>query len=57
LCVGKSGGSSKVSAIDVRTEEEHYNAVFKEEIFQLVFHPSGKYLFLTAEDGKLIVLE
>jgi WD40 repeat protein len=57
VVVGKSGNSSTISAIDVRSEIADYKSVLKEEIFKVVFHPSGKYLFLTAENGKLIILE
>lgn len=57
VCVGKSSNSSVISAIDVRNEEVHYKAVVKEDIYEIVFHPNGKFLLLTAENGKLIILE
>lgn len=57
VCISKNGSNSVVSAIDVRAQEVHFSAVFKEELFEHIFHPNGKYIFLAAENGKLVVLE
>ena len=46
-----------ITIIDVKAIAVLKSVAVKEQLFALVFHPSGKHLLVAAEGGKLIIFK
>ncbi|KAI6193092.1 hypothetical protein M3Y96_00981400 [Aphelenchoides besseyi] len=58
VCASRNhNGDSVLVTFDCRMRELNYSSEFKEQIYEIAFHPSGNYIFLTMNGGKVAICE
>ncbi|KAI6223880.1 hypothetical protein M3Y95_00823300 [Aphelenchoides besseyi] len=58
VCASRNhNGDSVLATFESRTRELAYSSEFKEQIYEIAFHPSGNYIFLAMNGGKVAIHE